>query len=163
MKKEAGRILIALTVLTGGAAGAVAQDRSYLAHAYGEGFGRHMLGHSMRETDLNGDGDISLAEAEAMRTVRFLTMDLDSDGAVTEAEMIEAAQRRIAEHIAKRFARMDANGDGRIDRAEYDDRSAARIAEADADGNGRITRDEMRERKHAWRHSRGGDEKKPEN
>lgn len=41
------------------------------------------------------------------------------------------------------FAELDANGDGRVTRAELDARRAARFADADADGDGMLSVDEM--------------------
>lgn len=65
--------------------------------------------------------------------------DADGDGNLTRAEAMAAA--------AARFARMDANADGRIDAADREAgrerRREAMFARIDADGNGAISRAEF--------------------
>lgn len=110
----------------------------------GGGHGHGMM-HGM---DLNGDGRISTAEAEAMRQVQFLRWDVDGDGLITEQEMLERHRARMEQRIAKRFAMLDANGDGRIERAEFEEHGAARFAAMDTDGDGAVAADEMRRGMH---------------
>ena len=113
----------------------------------------------LRRADLNGDGAVSTVEAEAVRNVAFLRMDVDVDGVVTrdemEAQFRARMQRRIEHRVAKGFARWDANGDGRIERAEFDDSSAAGFAKLDADGDGRVALDELGSEMHGGRHHGG--------
>ncbi len=142
MKRLAGFALIAAVALAAGA----------LADGTGE-HGERML----QRLDLNRDGAITPEEAGAVQTVRFLRLDSDGDGVITEAEMLAAAQARIARRIAKKFARMDRNGDGRVERAEFDDRGAARFARLDTDGDGRVSREEIRARRHERRRGRHDD------
>lgn len=115
-------------------------------------------GKFMQRMDLNGDGAVSAAEAAALRAVRFLSLDTDDDGAVTEAEMIERIRARIEARVAKRFARLDRNGDGRIDRDEFELAGTERFARLDADGDGMASGDELRAGLHRHRHGhhRGG-------
>ena len=64
--------------------------------------------------------------------------DANGDGAITRAEAQAAGTAR--------FARMDANSDGRLDQADWDQvrqqRRAAMFQRLDTDGNGSITRPE---------------------
>ena len=142
MQRFAGFALTAAAALAvtlaAGAPAALAQGA--------DGHGARMWLHF----DLNRDGAITVGEAAAVRALRFLRWDGDGDGVVTEAEMLAAAQARVARRIAKRFARMDRNGDGRLERAEFDDHGAVRFARLDSDGDDRISGDEIR----AWRHQR---------
>ena len=131
--------LIAAAVLAAGAPPVLAEGTG--------GHGDRML----QRLDLNRDDAITLDEVEAVRAVRFLRLDGDGDGAITEAEMVAAAQVRIARRIAKKFARMDLNGDDRVERAEFDDRGAARFARLDSDGDGQVSQEEIRARPHGWR------------
>ena len=132
-------------------AAAVAVVAGGLAMAGPGGHGGRML----ERLDLDGDGAISRDEARAFGDGRFQRWDRDSDGAVTEAEMIEAAQERIANRVGKMFARMDRNGDGRLERAELDAMGDARFERMDTDGDGRISVQEIEAR---WqgRHGRTG-------
>ena len=114
----------------------------------------HMGGHGRgmaARMDLNGDGKVSPAEAEAIRTVMFLQWDKDGDGVVTEEELMAPMIERIRAQIAKRFEMHDANGDGRIDRAEFDATSAVRFVEMDADGDGVLSGDELNRPHHRER------------
>ncbi|MGH6763601.1 MAG: EF-hand domain-containing protein [Phyllobacterium sp.] len=74
----------------------------------------------LKTADTNGDGTLSQDEIEAMalkriveREARKMTsrLDIDGDGTVTIAE--------VEKHKAKRFALMDRNDDGKLDRGEF--------------------------------------------
>ena len=154
MKLRVVFAVIAAASVVALAAPILAQGTQNRARNHGE----RMLEH----LDLNGDGGITQAEAGAVREVRFLRMDSDGDGVITEEEMRAAAQKRIARRIAKKFARLDRNGDGRVERAEFDDHGAARFARLDTDGDGRVSQEEFRARPHGmgrgWQDGRLPDE-----
>ena len=141
MKLPIAYTLIAVAVFGAGASLALAQE--------GHGHGVRM----MHRVDLNGDGAITPAEASAVHAVRFLKLDTDADGTITEAEMLARMQHRIAERVAKRFAMMDRNGDGRVERAEFEESGAERFARLDTDGDGRVSREELRAQRHGWERS----------
>jgi hypothetical protein len=122
----------------------------------GGGFGHG--GHMMKRSDLNRDGMTTPVEADAMGAVMFLQLDADGDGVITEAEMLEAAQARIARMIAIKFARLDQNGDGQVERAEFDDHGAARFTRLDTDGDGMISGEEIHARPHGQRRGWHDDE-----
>lgn len=143
MRRFAGLPLVAALMAGAIAAPALAQDG-------GCGHGARM----MDRLDLNGDGAVTEREMDALAAVRFLGWDGDGDGVVTEAEMVAAAQARIARRVAKRFAKMDANGDGRIEQAEFETFGAERFAGWDGDGDGKVSAEEMRA--HARRGHHGG-------
>ena len=143
MKRRVVFAIITAASVVGFAAPMFAQG----AHNHAWNHGERMLKH----LDLNGDGSITPAEAAAIREVRFLRMDTDGDGVITEEEMQAVAQKRIARRIAKKIARLDKNGDGRIERAEFDEHGAARFARLDTDGDGRVSQEEFRARPHGFR------------
>ena len=143
MKRPITYALIAVAVLGVGTSLALAQGGEKGGHEHSE--------RVMHRLDLNGDGGISPVEAGAVGTVRFLRLDSDGDGIITEAEMQERMQKRAAERVAKKFAMMDRNGDGRVERAEFDEIGTARFVRMDTDGDGRVSREEFR----AQRHGRG--------
>jgi hypothetical protein len=111
--------------------------------------------------DLNGDGTLSDAETAALRQVWLVSADSDGDGMVTEDELLNRAMQRVEarlkSRIAKRFARMDTNGDGRIDSSEFDQKLAERFARRDAEGEHMRWRGGYREDRHGdMRHHRHG-------
>jgi hypothetical protein len=143
MKRPFAYALIAAAVVGAGTSIALAQGGHSGGHRHGE--------RMMHRLDLNGDGMISPTEANAVGTVRFLSMDADGDGIITEAEMQERMRKRMTERTAKRFAMMDQNGDGRVDRAEFEETGTARFERMDSNGDGQVSTEDFR----AQRHGRG--------
>ncbi len=68
----------------------------------------------------------------------FADADTDGNGAISKDEMKAHHQKMKA----KRFG--DSNGDGVVDRSEYDAASDARFDKLDADKDGVISEDEMK-------------------
>ncbi len=77
--------------------------------------------------DADGDGALSFAEFEArwltMRTRSFDTLDSDGDGVISEAEMTAnpLGSPDGGERVAEALKRADADSDGAVTRAEYED------------------------------------------
>jgi len=149
MKRNIAYALIAAAVLGTGTSLALAQGGDKGEHRHGD--------RMMHRLDLNGDGAITPVEATAVQTVRFLTLDTDADGVITEEEMLVRMQKRIAERVAKRFAMMDRNGDGRIERSEFEESGAERFTRLDTDGDGRVSNEEFRVQRHGWGRGRHHD------
>jgi len=110
--------------------------------------------------DTDGDGAISLAEAQANAprlAENFAKFDTDGDGKITRTEMhaVRSATREERQARAEeRYRAADTNGDGAIDLAEAQagmPRAAQKFGDIDADGNGQLTREEMRTYMHAHR------------
>ena len=118
-----------------------------------------------RGADLDGDRRVSFAEMQARHSERFARLDLNRDGAVTQAEMREARpalkaerQQRRAElrdrradrrenrgqRLEQMFAQRDANRDGFLAGTELGPRGAERLARRDADRDGRLSLAELR-------------------
>ncbi len=123
-------------------------------------------GGMLQRLDTDGDGLVSLQEFQAAGQARFASLDADGDGFISADEF--AAGRRgpgkaeagkadgpRAEHRAERmqqfreqrFASLDADGDGRVSRAEFDQQHMARFSALDANGNGVIDADEHHARR----------------
>lgn len=100
-----------------------------------------------QKIDRNGDGRIDASESERFRDARFARMDENGDGAVTLEEMRAAARKRRADRIGKIFERADGNGDGVLQRAEFEDVGARRFEMMDANGDGAVTLEEIRSMK----------------
>lgn len=69
---------------------------------------------------------ITRAEFVDARIARLTALDTNRDGVVSPEERAAAMQARRAERAGDRFAKLDANGDGSISRAEFDAGHAAR-------------------------------------
>ncbi len=72
--------------------------------------------------DDRGDGRIT-READSAPDARFGLMDANTDGRIEQNEVTRVAQARMAcrmeGRLAKRFERLDVNGDGTIVRGEF--------------------------------------------
>ena len=90
---------------------------------------------ALRIMDADGDGRVSVAEHAAAAARMFSTMDRDGDGQVTVDEM--AATRSTLPDARgdteRALRRVDANQDGRLDKAEH--ATATRVQFDKVDGN----------------------------
>lgn len=102
----------------------------------------------LQAADTNGDGLISRAEAAALPRVagRFDQIDANRDQQLSQDEMRAFHQARRGK------SRADADGDGRVIRAEFMAKAAERFARLDANNDGAITKDEMRLHGHGHGH-----------
>ena len=102
----------------------------------------------MKRMDLNGDGIVTLEEAQQAKRQRLAAMDANGDGKVTADEidaMIEKRMQRRKIRIRYRIlGMMDANGDGVIDENEALMVQQQRFMKADLDGDGKLDRRELR-------------------
>src|SRR5688572_1991547 len=117
--------------------------------------------HTGRATiDTNGDRALDEQELRAAVAASFKAADADADGYLTADEARAArmagdvermtrglgallgARGRNAETATERFARLDADGDGRISQKEFVD-APHPLLRFDADGDGRVTREEI--------------------
>ena len=102
--------------------------------------GGKMIEH-LKAADTNGDGMISLAEAQAKLpriAANFGAIDTNRDGQLTFDELRAFHQKMRAAHTQK----VDTDGDGRISKAEYLARAAARFDRLDVNHDGFLTPDE---------------------
>lgn len=108
----------------------------------------------LRSGDTNGDGLISQAEAAALPRIaeRFATIDANGDGQISVDELRASHRKMRGEAFLKR---LDADGDGKVSKAEALAKAAARFDLADADKDGFVTREEMAAARQAHRGPRG--------
>ena len=75
----------------------------------------------IRALDANGDGELGPRELESSGTA-VAALDNDSDGTISHAEMLKAAEMdsfdREALRLSLRIMRVDRDGDGRLSRDE---------------------------------------------
>lgn len=88
---------------------------------------------------------VTQAEFVEGRLARLIAADTNRDGTVMPEEMQAARQAQRTERLNQRFAKLDANGDGSISRAEFD---AAHVPRAE--------RGPRAERAGRWTGQRGG-------
>ena len=101
--------------------------------------------------DTDGDGEIAVADLEARAAKRAAAMDRNNDGVITREE---AREHRAAQHERRKARRFpDTNGDGVVDRVEFETAQRARFDRLDANSDGVLSADEMKSGK---RQRRGG-------
>lgn len=93
--------------------------------------------------------DVATLEQHARE--RSAAIDANRDGTITAQEMVAWEDAQRLERAARRLERMGGS-DGRISVADFDNAQFERIARMDADGDGSIERGEFR---HHGRHHGG--------
>jgi EF hand len=78
---------------------------------------------------------MTLQQFTARHESKILAADTDGDGKVSKAEFIASAKAGKGDP-AKRFAKIDRNGDGMLDKTEIDAMLARRFRRVDTDGDG---------------------------
>lgn len=97
--------------------------------------------------DADGNDVLTKAELDGFAQRRFDRADADGNGTLSLEEIEAEALRRVARRSKARLTRLDANGDGLVQWAEFaqsrSQRSARIFDRADANGDGKVTREEM--------------------
>ena len=100
-------------------------------------------------------GGVTLQQFVMRHEKKMLAADTDGDGKVSKAEFIAAAKAGKGDS-AKRFAKLDRNGDGMLDKSEIDAMLTKRFAKLDANGDGLASAEE-RAAAHAKKGKAAGD------
>ncbi len=106
-------------------------------------------GGMLERYDGDKDGKISLVEYETGRQSMFSRIDADGNGALSFAELDDAAAKadgRMAQMMQSRIAAIkagDTNGDQSISADEYKAVVDAEFAKLDANSDGFVTADEL--------------------
>lgn len=102
--------------------------------------------HSDGMKSLKGtDGVITKEMLEQRQAERFARMDTDGDGRLTVDELHAGLQRERAERMHKW---LDRDGDGFVSAEEFAAMQNKRFSRMDANGDGVIDKEEMRSRRH---------------
>lgn len=101
--------------------------------------------------DKNNDGLISRDEVPRMPKAIFDDLDADKNGSLSRTELT-AKRGQTLEEKNKRFDHIDANGDGKVSKAEIIEHVDERFKQLDLNGDGIVDREELKE----CRFGRGG-------
>ncbi|QYF86166.1 EF-hand domain-containing protein [Brevundimonas sp. PAMC22021] len=112
------KLIIAGLALAGAAAGTTAMAAQ---NAVGTG----PQAQRVARADADRDGRISRTEFVDARVSRLGALDANRDGSVAVEERRAGRQAQRAERASNRFAKLDANSDGMLSRAEFEARPAA--------------------------------------
>ena len=140
------RTTLTLSVIT---AALIAGSMSAYAAGGGKRGGDGPRGAAFETLDLDGDGAVTQAELSQMGADRFAASDTDGSGTLSAEELMAARDTQREERANRRLTRMieqrDANNDGVLSLEEMqDDRRATRFLERmDADKDGTVTAEEF--------------------
>lgn len=133
MKLQGLSLLAALALLAPGLALAEAQA----------GAREQFMQERFERLDRDGDGAITREEIDAKHNEHFAKADVNGDGDLSVAEMLLMREQRRLKHLERRRNHLDADGDGKVTAAEFAAARAGFFDRADADGDGALTLDEM--------------------
>lgn len=129
--------------------------------------GGHNMMHKLMDTD--GDGSVSTQEFQAYQNQIFSDTDKNGDGSIDAKEFAEFSrimkeQRKQAmeqakqERAQKYFTKLDADGDGKISKAEFDAKGKRRFIRMDRNDDGVLNKDDRSRQRHQMKknHKRDG-------
>lgn len=118
----------------------------------GSGGGWGGGGGGMARFDANKDGKVSQAEFVTARHGMLDRMDEDGDAKVSRQELEATGRERMVERVMK----LDLNGDGSVDQAEFDKGTAQQFRRMDKNADGVLDGAEMIAMRERFRDRRGG-------
>ena len=115
----------------------------------------HDRGGRFKGLDANEDGVVTRAELDAHSAALVEAADADGDGGVSNEEMRAYREAKREERRAKHNP--DTNGDGVVDRIEFQAAAEKRFARMDKNDDGVLSEDERQRRRgrHHRRHHDG--------
>lgn len=96
----------------------------------------------LKQADANRDGQVTWSEVVELRAKSFSRLDRNGDGYADRSDRPRMFGSRFDQAMTK-VARFDANGDGRISKAEMIEAEAPAFTKADANGDKIVTTDEI--------------------
>jgi len=113
-------------------------------------------GLMFQRADKDNSGSVTLEEFAAMSPLSFTDADADGDGNINADELAAQMEREMLRRRAVRMIeRFDADNDGQVSQAEFDNRRKQMFARMDVDESGAIEEDEMRGAHERFREGRG--------
>ena len=152
------RLLLTTGALALGAAafaGASLADGGWGRH-HGGGGHHGASGERLFETfDANQDGRLTQAEVDQARQAKLAEFDADGDGSLDLEEYQALWLDAMRERMVDQFQAHDDDGDGMVTAEEFGERFGGIVSRLDDDGDGEVTMDELRERRMRGHHGRG--------
>jgi EF hand len=159
------RLLLATGAVALGAAafaGASLADRGWDRHHGGWGHHGGAPGERLFEAfDANQDGTLTQAEVDQARQAKLAEFDADGSGSLNLEEYQALWLDAMRERMVDQFQSHDDDGDGLVTVEEFGDRFSRIIIRLDDNGDGEVTMDELSERA-MRRHHRDGDRDGPD-
>jgi Ca2+-binding EF-hand superfamily protein len=123
------------------------------------GHGHHgSAGQSLFETfDANQDGTLTQAEVDQARQSKLAEFDRDGNGSLSLEEYQALWMDAMRERMVDRFQGHDDDGDGMVTAEEFGNDYSRIISRLDQDGDGAVTMEELRQRGERRHHGRDGD------
>ena len=105
--------------------------------------------------DANSDGAID--QQEFVTAQRLKEADANGDGTLTTDELVAMIEKQRAERLAARLTRrLDIDGDGKVTLAEIEKQKAERFALLDRNDDGKLERNELRQTRQFGGHRKFG-------
>ena len=149
------RLLLATGAIALGAAafaGASLADRGWGRHHGGGGAPGERL---LEAFDANQDGTLTQAEVDQARQAKLAEFDANGDGSLDLEEYQALWLDAMRERMVDQFQDHDDDGDGLVTVEEFGERFSGIVIRLDVDGDGEVTMEEMRERAMGRHHGRG--------
>ena len=113
-------------------------------HGHGHHGGRAM--EFFERFDANGDGRLTQAEIDEVRQSRLAEFDQDGDGSLTLEEYQALWLDAMRERMVRAFQAHDRDGDAMVTAEEFGQPFDRMVSRLDANDDGELTPDEMRRR-----------------
>jgi Ca2+-binding EF-hand superfamily protein len=129
-------------------------DGHFGRRGHGGRHGRRFM-RMLHGADANGDGAVTLEEAQAAAAKRFARWDRNADGAIDQSDR-DALQGEMMDYRLKRFMHRFGAKDGKVTREQFTKFRDERFARLDHDGDNTLTGDELPRGRWGMGKHRGG-------